>query len=238
MRKTILIVDDNKNICISLEELFKDDYNVIKTSDNSKVDEILKGNSVDIILLDYLMPKKDGLEVLFEIKKNYPDLPVIFLTGCGGERLSRTTGRFKNVFYVIKPGGTELEELVKCVLNNKMEEMKPVYEEKNEDIILARNVAGYIKTNISKDLKIGDISENCELRTDKMKEIFEYHMCLPVKEYIDECRLGTSLELLNDPKKTIEGISKYLGYKSKISFYTKFKHFFKITPQKYRKRKA
>jgi len=59
-KPTILIVDDEVDILISMERPLQFKYNVLTTSDSLKVLDILKSNHVDCILMDIRMPGING----------------------------------------------------------------------------------------------------------------------------------------------------------------------------------
>ena len=76
----ILIVDDNRQIVSVLEEYAKKDgFDVITAFDGGDALEKALNNSFDIILLDVMMPVKDGFLVLREIRK-YSVSPIIIIT--------------------------------------------------------------------------------------------------------------------------------------------------------------
>ena len=84
-RDTILIADDIEMDRQILAQLFSADFNIIQASDGKEVlEEIDKQHdTIAIILLDVIMPKMGGLEVLKELKKSETtkNIPVIFITG-------------------------------------------------------------------------------------------------------------------------------------------------------------
>lgn len=84
-KNEILIVDDSKLIVSMARKILEKDPMLVVTSAESGEAclEILKTYKPDLILLDVVMPKKDGFEVLRELKANpgTMDIPVIFLTG-------------------------------------------------------------------------------------------------------------------------------------------------------------
>lgn len=81
--KRILIVDDEPHIVRTLEDLLAaEGYIVYKALDGKKALEQADAMQPDLILLDVMMPKMDGFEVLKRLKKNKNtmDIPVIMLT--------------------------------------------------------------------------------------------------------------------------------------------------------------
>jgi len=68
--KKLLIVDDEPNIVMSLEFVFKkENYEVFIARDGAEAIEIIENSLPDIILLDIMMPKVDGYQVLKHLKE-------------------------------------------------------------------------------------------------------------------------------------------------------------------------
>lgn len=76
----ILAVDDDKEIVKAIEiYLGKENYKVYKAYDGEEALEKIKNNEIHLVILDIMMPKKDGLETLEEIRKD-KNIPVIMLS--------------------------------------------------------------------------------------------------------------------------------------------------------------
>ena len=78
--ETILIVDDNKEIVYSISELLKfEGYQVEKAYDGMEALDALEQKKIDLILLDVMMPRLNGLSALMKIRENN-QIPVIILS--------------------------------------------------------------------------------------------------------------------------------------------------------------
>ena len=76
----ILVCDDDKEIVKAIEiYLVKENYNVLKAYDGEECLKILKENTIHLIILDIMMPRKDGIETIEEIRKE-KSIPVIMLS--------------------------------------------------------------------------------------------------------------------------------------------------------------
>ncbi len=76
----ILVVDDDKEIVGAIEiYLKKEGYNILKAYNGEEALDIVNNNEIHLIILDIMMPKKDGLETLEEIRKS-KTIPVILLS--------------------------------------------------------------------------------------------------------------------------------------------------------------
>jgi DNA-binding NtrC family response regulator len=82
--KTILVIDDEKSVRDAVKmTLSYEKYEVVLAEDGMKGLSILEGEQVDAILLDVKMPGMDGIEVLQAIKKRFPEMLVIMISGHG-----------------------------------------------------------------------------------------------------------------------------------------------------------
>ena len=78
----ILIVDDEPLVCEMLDVLLSGAGHEITTAPNgAKAMAALEAASVDLVILDIVMPEKDGLETIMELRETNPDLKVIAISG-------------------------------------------------------------------------------------------------------------------------------------------------------------
>lgn len=79
----ILVADDESMVSESFRIALKDNYNVLMASSGKECLEIVKQAPPNLLILDIRLPDMDGIEVLEEIRKFNPSLPVIVITGVG-----------------------------------------------------------------------------------------------------------------------------------------------------------
>lgn len=85
MEKKILVVDDEKPIADILQfNLKKEGYDVYSAYDGNEALAMVEEVQPDLILLDIMLPLKDGMEVCREVRKKY-DMPIIMLTAKDSE---------------------------------------------------------------------------------------------------------------------------------------------------------
>jgi len=120
---SVLVVEDDAAIRRGVCDALKlSGYSVIEAADGVAGLDRAIGAEVDIVLLDIMMPKMDGLTVLKELRKAKPALPVIFLTA-RGELEDKVKGlKLGADDYVVKPfGAAELLARVEAVLRRSAE---------------------------------------------------------------------------------------------------------------------
>lgn len=117
MAKKILIVEDDPVLLKTLQEfLVAEKFEVLCAPDGEEGVRMAKNEKPDLILLDIILPKKDGYEALKEIKadKNIKEIPVILLTNLGGIHDVEKALDLGATTYLIK-SDYKLEEVVKKV---------------------------------------------------------------------------------------------------------------------------
>jgi DNA-binding NtrC family response regulator len=80
-KTSILIVDDNQDLREYLRIILKEKYVVATAGDAEYALKYIADYSVNLILLDYEMPKMDGITALRKIKERHPDMEVIMMSG-------------------------------------------------------------------------------------------------------------------------------------------------------------
>jgi len=103
----VLIVDDNQNLIERVKQYFRNHavINIISEAHDGKegLDIILKEQSFNLILLDLVMPNKDGMYLLEELKKRNNKLDVIVISGLGEEEVIRKTCSYGIKYFILKP---------------------------------------------------------------------------------------------------------------------------------------
>ncbi|UJP66225.1 response regulator transcription factor [Mongoliitalea daihaiensis] len=115
----ILIVDDEPNILLSLEFLFKKEgYRVFIARDGDEALGIIEDRMPALLILDIMMPKVDGYEVCRHVKSLYPEMKVIFLTAKSKQQDIQKGLNLGADLYLTKPFSTkDLVLKVKSLLN-------------------------------------------------------------------------------------------------------------------------
>ena len=119
MTHKILIADDEPNIVISLEYLMqREGHEVLIARDGEEALAMIREQSPDLVLLDAMMPKKTGFEVLQAARSEHPDLKVIMLTAKGRDTDMAKGQALGADAYVVKPFSTrELAAQVRELLD-------------------------------------------------------------------------------------------------------------------------
>jgi DNA-binding response OmpR family regulator len=110
MSYKLLIVDDEEDIANALKSRFlREGYKVVLAFDGEEALEKVKSENPDIILLDLILPKLNGFDVLKEIRQNYNDKwrPVIILSVKGDLESLKKGYDLEADLYLTKPCAVE-----------------------------------------------------------------------------------------------------------------------------------
>ncbi len=126
MEKTrLLVIDDNKNLVEMIKEYFEDKASIEVSLEAFNGDEGInlldkKQDEFDLVLLDLIMPKKDGLAVLEHMNKKNISQKVIVLTSYNTQDMIRKVSELGASYFLLKPFElSDLEAKINDVVNNK-----------------------------------------------------------------------------------------------------------------------
>lgn len=140
--QTIVIVDDEELVLTSLNSFLslETKYNLKTFTSAKKALEYIKGNNVNLVVSDYLMPEMDGISFLIKVRELRPEVPRIILTGYADkENAIKAINQVGLFQYIEKPwdnediliifrNGLEKQNLM-MKLDEKIKEINKAYDE-------------------------------------------------------------------------------------------------------------
>ncbi len=176
----LLVVDDEEFITDGMAELLLDDpeldLDVYKAYSGEEAIDWLRRTRMDVVLSDIHMPGMDGMELLAQIKRNWPTCRVIFLTGYDD---------FQYIYEAIRHPGTKY--LLKSENHSKV--LKAVKETLEE---------------IGREVRYDDIMRRAQQDIHAARETFQKDFCLRLlhgsQENLTSGDLFTRLEIKLDPR--------------------------------------
>ena len=117
-KTSILVVDDNATMRdLLVDTLDAIGYHPTGASDGSEALQKLKEEKFDLIITDIMMPGIDGIALLKMVRKDYPNLPVLFITGVASPEV---VDRASPDGFLAKPFRiSHIEQLIKDTLKGK-----------------------------------------------------------------------------------------------------------------------
>jgi DNA-binding response OmpR family regulator len=226
MKAKILLVEDDKNLGFIIKDfLNNDDYQVDLAINGVEGLEYFIRKKYDLILLDIMMPLKDGFTVAHEIRHKDSEVPIIFLTAKSMDEDKIRGFRLGADDYVTKPFSTEeLKLRIQAILkrknsNNGYKNPEPVihsigslnFDYSNQSIIVGSEIKKLTKKE-SELLNLLCLNKNSILRRDiALKAIWgedDYFMGRSMDVYIAKLRKM----LKADPTATIINVHN-IGFK-------------------------
>ncbi len=113
-KKKVLVVEDDSNLRQALVEFLEtDNFSVVSATDGENAITLTKDNMPDIVLLDIILPKKDGFDVIRELKSDEKtkDIPIVLLTNLGSLSDIEKALELGATTYLVK-GDYQLKEVV------------------------------------------------------------------------------------------------------------------------------
>ncbi len=115
-KKRILIVDDEEDLTWSISKRISKDQNVLEVicaNSGNRALKMLSEFKVDLIITDLRMPGINGLQLLNEIKVQYPHIQIIVMTAHGSIEVREALARWGKTGYIEKP--FEINDLRKLI---------------------------------------------------------------------------------------------------------------------------
>lgn len=116
----VLVIDDNKELVNMVKEYFSDHANInvaLEAYDGDQGLKLIKEyqSDYDVVILDLIMPKKDGLDVLLEMKKLNINKKVIVITSYNSDEMIRKVSELNISYFMLKP--FELADLERKIIS-------------------------------------------------------------------------------------------------------------------------
>jgi len=247
MNRSLLIIDDNKEILELLSDIFEDTY-TIHTAESGELAQIILDNEIiHLIISDVMMPEIDGFELckLLKSNVNYCHIPIILLTS-------------KNTFnaqieglengadaYIQKPfSQLLLQTQVANLLQNRLkindhfasspfEDVRVMAHSKTDEFFL-KKLDDYIRKNMKDpDLDVDQLAYHMNMSRPTFYRKIKSLSALAPKELIDVTRLKKAASLIAENQFSLYEIGHMVGYRSQSVFTKSFQRYFKLSPRDY-----
>ncbi|MBR2588308.1 MAG: sporulation transcription factor Spo0A [Bacilli bacterium] len=126
MNTNILMIDDNTNLIKMIKEYFKNNESIniyLEAHDGEEGIKVIEQNkdNIDLIILDLIMPNRDGFYVLEEMKKRGINIKTIVATSYNAAEVIREVSEYGVSYYVLKPFDLEtLEKRINDIMNKQV----------------------------------------------------------------------------------------------------------------------
>ena len=249
-QRTILVVDDSKDMRNFLANILSKDYHVETAADGEEAERMIRTKQIDLVVTDLMMPKVDGLELTQFIKKNkeLDFIPVILLTAKTAIESRLQALEYGADDYVTKPFEPEyLRARVHNILSLRSqleqsyrERLMRLEPQKGDepipgDAFLAKLLGVMDKQLDNNTLTVDDLVDEMGMgRTVFFNKLKSMTGLSPV-EFIREMRIKRAAQLLEDRQYNITEVTYMVGMNDSRYFAKCFKNTYGVTPSEYRR---
>ena len=249
-RDCILVVDDDQAVCEIVSLSLRDDHDVRQATTGAEALGIVRREPVALILLDYRLPDRTGLQLLGEIKSARPDVPVIMVTGYGSEAVCASAFKLGIRDYFFKPFSVfALRRSVRQVLSNDRDGGRPISPDLARDLwgepsessrleIAVHKAVMLIQLGYWEHLTLPGLAREVGVSKYCLSRRFHEVMGITLRGYLVRARLEKAKELLADTRNQITDIALTVGFGDLPRFDKLFKRYMGVTPSAYRDRTA
>ncbi len=240
----ILVVDDEPIVSFALRSLA--DWQAkgfdlsLDAADGKEALAILAKNCVDIVLTDIKMPVMDGLELLKNLREQYPTIPAIVLSAHDDFDSVRSAFKLGAVDYIVK---TEMDiealhEVFESAITNKIvhQETKQYSSISSVDGISFQisSAISFIQSNYSKELSLKTVGEHCGVSEGHLSKLFVRELGKSFVDYVNCLRIEEAEKLLSTTNLKIYQVAEFTGFNSSEHFCRVFKKVTGNSPNHYK----
>lgn len=232
MKYKVIIVDDEPIIAEGLSKVIDWESlhcEVVATAGDAREgEEVIRQHKPHILLTDVNMPEVSGLEMLAELRSEFPLLEVTIISGYSDFSLAQEAMRLGACRYLLKP--TKLDEIYEAIgaMTEKLEQNPSEAEEKPEEnsdanSFVVRQALSYIKEHHAEKLTLNQVAEHCYVSQWHLSKLLNGKRKQTFYEILNQTRIEKAKELLKDGSLRIADISDLVGYGEAAHFSRVFK---------------
>ncbi len=245
-KKVVLLAEDNDELRSYLKDYLANYFKIITAKNGKQAVEIAQEIKPDIIITDILMPEKDGIEVIQELKDHNQTshIPIIVLTA-----LYEGDYQIKSVLkgadgYLVKPVDealllAQIENILitRELMKKRLEKEKEVHNrtvQTDEDTIIV-SAEKLIETNLhNADFDTVHLAQALNISRSTLHRKIKSETNQSPTEFIRDIRLKNAIKLMKKGKYNIDEIGAFVGFNSTSYFIRSFKSKYGKTPAKFK----
>ena len=250
--QTILLVDDDETMTRYYACIFEGKYRIVTASSGRHAIRITRhSDEIHLVILESRLSDMSGLDVLREIKKSRPAVPVMLVTAYGDEVVAVKAFRCGAKDYIRKPFAyDDLMARVAFCLSLKhadkiIRKTESAEERHCSSAMPLKDIAASQHLNIQKALQFIDANcmtkinlaaaaERACLSRHHFSRAFKKTTNVTYQEYVTVRRVQKAKELLKNPRRSVMEIAHFVGYSDPNNLIRNFKKHTGLTPTKFR----
>jgi YesN/AraC family two-component response regulator len=217
LRRQILVVDDDPNVRAALHAALADGYVVHSASTGTEALAILQAQPVAVILLDAILTREHGLDLVPRIRKHCI-APILLITGHSSEELAIRALNAHVDGYLKKPVDlAALRTAVQHLLGGSPPDP-------------ADQVRTWLEAHCGKPLRLAALAGQFGVSDRHLRRLFRAAYGQTPQHYLAEYRMQRARNLLRDTSLRIKRVAAEVGYPTLLGFRRAFRRRFGIPP--------
>ena len=246
MKKQLLIIDDDPGVRDSLSCAFEPCGRVWAVPTIAQGLEILRQDRIDLVVLDYCLPDRPGDQALRMIKRSWPSLPVIVITGYGSESVCAHLFRLGARDYFSKPYDLNalartVQELLACpkkrLRRNVLASLPSA--RRREEVPRAhpgiQRALSWIHAHYTEPISMGNAAKEAALSRCHFCRLFKVAVGIGYRAYLTRYRVEKAKELLQGHQWSATEVAYAAGFADYSSFYEAFRRMTGQGPRTWRR---
>ena len=245
----LLLVEDNEDLLHTMSKILSGRYHVLTASNGVEAMDVLKTESIDIIISDVMMPEMDGLELCRTLKRNIETshISILLLTAKNSvdDRIECYNAGADG--YISKPFDLKvLEARINNFITNKKDKQQEfksnveinisTLEYPTLDEQFLKNAIEIIERYLSEsEFDVNTFAEYLNMSKSSLYRKIKTMTGLSPIEFIRNIRLKHACQMLKDKSISISEVAYSVGFSDPKYFTSCFKTEFNITPSEYQK---
>lgn len=245
----MLIVEDDDRVRALFRVALEGVARVLEASDGHEALNILgqrDGCAVDLVLVDQVLPKLSGLELVRLARERWPWIPVVIITGFGSEDLAVQALRAGARDYLKKPVGVgELRHVILTHASGchrlgdrgvaSLEGSPPSSEVGSATHWGIRRGLIFVREHLTEPITLSQVAREAGLSRFHFCRLFRQQVGLPFHEYLHGLRIDRAKVLLADRRLTVTEVAYAIGFNDLSHFDRVFNRIVGVSPSRYRR---
>jgi YesN/AraC family two-component response regulator len=240
----VIVADDEKlianNIARRIEESNGAFRVVFRAGTGTEALEQVRELLPDVVFSDIKMPEMDGIELISRLRKEYPGVCCVIVSGYSDFEYMKAAIQNSAVDYLLKPVNTEelgrLLQRLEAALLAREQQMAPRRE--SDAASLAESVRVYLQENYDRQVDLSALAESLGVSAPYLSKLFHEQTGTSPMRYLTDLRMSWARKLLADSGLTVREIAVRVGYPDPFHFSRSFRNAVGISPVQFREELA
>ena len=243
----LLIVDDEKELRCGMANLFPfEDFGfevAALSGDGKEALEIIKTQTIDVVITDIMMSGMDGLTLAQEIHQKKIPVTVIVVSGYTDFSYAQKAIEYNVRKYIVKPVKyadlSDVFSKLRIEFDGRGTSAQNQVVGKEESSAYYSRIIDIVKAFLEENYKDATLEKAAacvHLNMYYLSNVFRLTTGEKFSDYLTRVKMIKSAELLADRNYKIHSIGSHVGYTNSNNFARAFKAYYKMTPSEYRER--